>query len=846
MGVNNVGDPSNPVKPQESLPQRSEAGEVHKVDRIAEPWGTRTPYASGEPWPVRVDSYLEDGISEEGVDRWVQSASLLHSNGDAMDIAVKDGRIVGVRGHVPSRVNHGRLDPKDLFGWQANNSPDRLKRPLVREGGRLVETDWDTAMGRIVERSQWLLEEAGPSSLGFYTTGQLFLEDYYTLGIIARAGIGTNHLDGNTRLCTATAGESLKESFGCDGQPGSFADIDHADTIVMYGHNMAETQAVTWMRVLDRRRGPNPPKLITVDPRLTPVAEEADLHLRPKNGTNLALLNALVHEIISNDWVDHEYIQAHTVGFGELQELTQECTPEWAAGICGVPAEEIREAARMIGESERLFQTVLQGVYQSHQATASACQVNNINLIRGMIGKPGCSVLQMNGQPTAQNTRETGCNGDLPGFRNWQNDAHVQDLARIWNVEPLTIPHYSEPTHAMQIFRYAEEGTIKFLWIQCTNPAVSLPELHRIRSILEQERLFVVVQDIFLTETAQLADVVLPAAAWGEKTGTYTNADRTVHLSEKAIEPPGEARSDFDIFLDYAERMGFEDKDGQPLIKWQNAESAFEAWKECSRDRPCDYSGITYEKLMGASGIQWPCNEEHPDGTERLYEDGKFWASPDYCESYGKDLLTGASWEPTEYMATNPSGKALLKAAEYVPPYENPNEEYPLLLNTGRTIYHFHTRTRTARAPQLQEAAPEVWAELSASDAASLGVGEGDLLEISSPRASIRARARISGIREGVVFVPFHYGYWDEPEGDTPDGHARAANELTITQWDAASKQPIYKTAAARVTKVEDSGGRVAPAPTNTGSRPVRDVGFRTAGGASALVTEKIEGVPER
>jgi anaerobic selenocysteine-containing dehydrogenase len=614
----------------------------------------------------------------------------------------------------------------------------------------------------------------------------------------------------------------------------------------MYGHNMAETQAVTCMRVLDRRRGPNPPKLIAVDPRPTPVAEEADLNLPVKNGTNLALLNALVHEIIANDRVDHGFAESHTVGFGELKKRTQDWTPEKAAEICGVPAEDIREAARMIGGAERLFQTVLQGVYQSHQATAAACQVNNIHLVRGMIGKPGCGVLQMNGQPTAQNTRETGCNGDLPGFRNWQNDAHVEDLARIWNVDPLTIPHYSEPTHAMQIFRFAEEGTLRFLWIQCTNPAISLPELRRIRSILEQERLFVVVQDIFMTETAQLADVVLPAATWGEKTGTYTNADRTVHLSEKAVDAPGEARSDLDIFLDYARRMGFEDKDGQPLIKWSDPQSTFEAWKECSRDRPCDYSGITYEKLKDTSGMQWPCNEEHPEGTERLYETGDFWASPDECESYGKDLLTGASWEPTEYMATNPFGKALLKAAAYVPPYETTSEEYPLQLNTGRTIYQFHTRTKTARAPQLQAAAPEVWAELAAPDAGRLGIAEGDVVEIISPRASIRARARISAIREGVVFVPFHYGYWDLPEGNAPDGRARTANELTITQWDPVSKQPIYKTAAARVTKVEDSGGQPSQAPTNTGSKPVRDVGFRTTGGASARTTEQIEGVPER
>ncbi len=812
------------------------------TDRVANPWGERTPYGQGENWPIRVDQFLEDGISEEEVDRWVQTASLHHANGDAMDLAVRDGRIVGVRGRAVDRINHGRLDPKDLFVWQAYNSEDRLTQPLVREGGRLEPTDWDIAMNRIVERSRSLLEEQGPSSFGFYTTGQLFLEDYYTLGVIARAGIGTNHLDGNTRLCTATADRSLKESYACDGQPGSLSDIDHADTICLYGHNVAETQAVTWMRILDRRRGPNPPKLIAVDPRPTPVAREADVHLAVKNGTNLALMNALVREIIANDWVDHDYVQRNTVGFEELKRRTRDWTPEKAAQICGVPAQKIREAARLIGTAERLLSTALQGVYQSHQATATAVQINNINLIRGMLGKPGCGVLQMNGQPTAQNTRETGCDGSMPGFRNWQNDAHMEDLAWVWNVDPLTVPHYSEPTHCMQIFRYAEQGSIKFLWISCTNPAVSLPELHRIRSILAQERLFVVVQDIFLTETAQLADVVLPAASWGEKLGTFTNADRTVHISEKAVEPPGEAKADLDIFLDYARRMGFKDKDGQPLIKWHDPESTFEAWKECSRGRPCDYTGITYEKLRGSSGIQWPCNEEHPEGTERLYTDGEFWAKPDYCEDYGKDLLTGASMEPTEYQAMNPFGKAIIKAETYTPPHEVPREEYPFLLTTGRTIYQFQTRTKTARAPQLQEAAPEVWAELSVPDADGLGIGEGDLVEVASPRGAVRARARISGIREGVVFLPFHYGYWDQPEGDSPDGSPRAANEITLTDWDPASKQPIYKTAAVRVTKVEAANGNVAPAPTNTASAPVRDIGVRTAGGAAAEVSETIGG----
>lgn len=808
-------------------------------DRIAEPWGTRAPYAPGQDWPVRVDTHLADGLSPEDVDEWVQSASILHSNGDGLDIAVKDGRIVGVRGRAVDRVNHGRLGPKDLYGWQANNSSERLTRPLIRQNGRLVETDWDTAMDRVVGRTRDLMAEQGPSAIGFYTTGQLFAEEYYTLGVVAHGGLGTNHVDGNTRLCTATAAAALKESFASDGQPGSYTDIDHADVITLYGHNMAETQTVLWTRILDRLAGPHPPQIVCVDPRPTPVARHATVHLAPRPGTNVALMNGLLHEIITNDWVDHDYLDAHAVGFAELEERVQEYTPEAVAAICDVPPEQIRGAARIIGSAQRLLSSVLQGFYQSNQATAASVQVNNIHIIRGMLGKPGCGVLQMNGQPTAQNTRECGGDGDLPGFRNWSNDAHIQDLARVWNVEPLQIPHYAPPTHVMQMMRYVEEGSIRFLWVSGTNPAVSLPELARVRSILEQDRLFLVVQDIFLSETAQLADVVLPAATWGEKTGTFTNVDRTVHLSEKAVDPPGDARPDLDIFLDYARRLDLRDKDGDPLVTWHDPESAFEAWKRCTAGRPCDYTGISYEKLRGGSGIQWPCNEEHPDGTEHIYVDGQFWSDPEYCESYGKDLVTGAPLEPDEYKALNPSGKAVLKAAVYLPPHELPSQDFPLQLITGRTLYHFHTRTKTARAPQLQDAAPEVWVELSAGDAEAIGLGEGDLAEVTTPRGSVQAKARITGIRTGVLFLPFHYGYWDTTGGHMPDGPGTAANELTITDWDAVSKQPIFKTAAARIRKIATAEGP-SLAPTTTASAPVAEVGRRTVGIAAAAADEDV------
>jgi anaerobic selenocysteine-containing dehydrogenase len=788
-------------------------------DRIANPWGRRTPFTAGGDWPVRLDQHLT--VPEDEVDRWVQSACTLCSNDCGLDIAVKDGRIVGVRGRAADRVNHGRLGPKGLYGWQANNSPDRLTMPLVRRDGELRPASWETAMSLVADRCRETLDERGPLATAFYNSGQLFLEEYYTLALIVRAGIGTPHLDGNTRLCTATADYALKETFGTDGDPGSMTDFDLCDTIFMVGHNVAEVHTVLWMRILDRIEGPDPPRLVIVDPRPTPAAQRAAVHLAPRPGTNLPLLNAIERELIVNGWIDRDFIEDHTVDFTELERTVMAYPPERAEEICGVPAAQIREAARVIGESERLVSTCLQGVYQSHQATAAATQVNNVNLLRGMIGKPGCAPFQMNGQPTAQNTRETGADGDLTGFRNWQNLDHVEELARIWNVEPIQIPTWSPPTHVMQIFRYAEEGSIGFLWIVATNPAVSLPELHRIRSILAQERLFVIVSDPFLTETAQLADVVLPTAMWGEKTGTFTNHDRTVHLSEKAVDPPGEARPDFEILLDFARRLDLRDMAGAPLVKWSTPEECFDAFKAVTDGRPCDYTGLSYEKLRGGSGIQWPCNDEAPGGTERLYTDHIFNTETDYCEDWGHDLNTGATFEKKDHAELNPGGRAIFKYAHYVRAPEDPDEEYPLLLTTGRTVYHWHTRTKTARAPELEAAAPEPWIELSPADAAQLGIAEGDLVRVESPRGAIEAAARISGIRAGVVFAPFHYGYWDEPEGAEPDGGPRAANELTITAWDPVSKQPRFKIGKVRVEKLAPADDRASTAPTVGAAAPV-------------------------
>ncbi|QIG38716.1 molybdopterin oxidoreductase family protein [Microbacterium sp. 4R-513] len=783
------------------IQQDSSTGEAG-TDRVRDVWGGRTPHARGEAWPDRLDLALAEGLAESDVDTWVKSACVLCSNGCGCDIAVKDGRMVGIRGRTDDPINRGRLGPKGLFAsWQGMDAKDRLTTPLIRRGAELVPATWDEAMQAIVERSRALLDEVGPLSHGFYTSGQLFLEEYYALAVIGKAGIGTPHMDGNTRLCTATAAAALKETFGADGQPACYEDVEECDALFLYGHNVAATQTVLWARILDRLEGPEPPLLVVVDPRRTPVAERATVHLPVRPGTNLALMYALIREVLLQGWADEDFIAQHTMGLDELPEHIAEWTPERAAEECGVEASDIREAARIFGTSERVLSTVLQGFYQSAQATASSCQVNNLHLLRGMIGRPGCGILQMNGQPTAQNNRECGADGDLPGFRNWDNPEHVEQLAELWGVDPLVIPHWAEPTHAMQLFRYVEQGSIRFLWISATNPAVSLPQLPRIRELLGTTDAFIVVQDLYLTETAALADVVLPAAGWGEKTGTFTNTTRTVHLSEKAVEPPGEARADLDIFLDYARRMDFRRLDGSPLIQWQDPEDVYRAWQECSRGRPCDYTGISYDDLRRESGIRWPRREGQTESIDRLYADAEFSTRADYCETFGHDLLTGAGVEVEPYKAARPDGRAFLKSAKYVGPHEPPDDEYPLGFTTGRSVYHFHTRTKTGRTRQLRDAAPSVWVELSQTDAEAHGIADGDVVEVSSRRGRLVAPARVTAIRPGAVFAPFHYGYWDAPPG-AEKRRPTAANELTITEWDPVSKQPVFKAAAVRVKRL--------------------------------------------
>ncbi|KAK0751296.1 hypothetical protein B0T18DRAFT_387442 [Schizothecium vesticola] len=641
---------------------------IQTRNSIEDIWGPRTPYK--DEWPTRVDKTCD--VDPE---KWVQSACVLCSNGCGLDIGVKDDKVVGV--------------------WKAMHREDRLKYPMIRKNGRLERASWDEAIDLILAKSKELQKHLTNHSIAFYTTGQFFLE-YYALALVGKAGLHTLHMDGNTRLCTATAAASMRKSFGSDA-----------------------TQTILWSRILDRLAGSDPPRLIVVDPRLSESARKATLHLAPRAGTSLALLSGIQHLLFKNDWIHHEYVSQHTVGLEELKAVVEEYDPQTVQDITGVSRSE------------------------------------------------------------------------YPGSRNHQNPEHMAELAWLWNIDLVQFPHWSQPTHVMNLLSYIKQGTVRMLWISGTNPLVSLPNLPRVRRLLTQPGLLVVCQDIYPTETTAIADVVLPAAQWSEKTGCFTNVDRTVHISHRAVDPPGECRPDLDIFLDYGRRMGFRDKDDNDLLPYAGPEEVFEAWKKLSAGRPCDYTGISYARMTGGSGIQLPCNAANPHGTERLYADGRFFTDVAECESYGHDMETSAPYTKVEYQRLNPAGRAILKACDYKPPAEAPDQEFPLRLMTGRNVYQFHTRTKMGRTA-LQKRCRELEVRVSEEDAVAVGVADREVVIVRSRRGAVEMKCRVGRVAEGQVFMPFQFGYWD-----ATDGRARAANELT----------PLFKSGAVRVEKIPDSRG---------------------------------------
>jgi ferredoxin-nitrate reductase len=745
------------------------------------------------PWN---DERTDLNVYSQGeIDKWVYNTCNICSVGCGCFIAVKDNKIVGIQGNAEHPVNRGRLDPKAENQWYANNSPDRLVTPLIRNRkGKLVAASWDDAMGLLVERTKETLRTIGPNGVAMYSTGQSTLETYYTIGKIGRAGLGSHLLDANTRLCTATTQWCLMQSFGSDGVPASFEDIDVTDTLMLFGHNVAETGTVLFERIMARKRGTGKPYMIVVDVRKTLTAKEADLFLQLYPGTNVPLLNGIIHLILRNGDIDAAFIQRNTIGFEEMRKSVEHWTPELTSKTTGIPEELIRKAAHQLGKTPSLVCTTLQGAYQSVDATSTCIAINNIHLIRGLIGKPGSGPLHMAGQPSSSGNRTVGGVGSYPGNRNVSNPKHIAEMARLWNVDVAKLEVGPEKG-IEEIVHLMHEGNIGVFWNIFTNPMVSLPNRNEARKAFEKT--FVVVQDPFLTETTEVADIVLPTAMWGEIEGTLENADRTINLLNKAVDPPRGVKSDFDILLEFARRMGFKDKDGNPLLKYTTPEECFEEWKMISIGRPSDMSGITYGKLMKYNGLRWPVNEKHPLGTTRLYTDHHFHTSIDYAQTYGKDLLTGRARTREEYEALNPGGRAVLYGTHFVPPTEQPTSEFPFWLTSGRLVWHWHTRTKTGRSPYLQMIAPQGYVEIHITDAQKLSLLPGEVVRIVSPRGSIQVPARIvDTVQPGLLFVPFHFGSWENNQ---------AANELTVDFTDPISKQPTFKQASCRVEKLRDT-----------------------------------------
>ena len=688
-------------------------------------------------------------------DHWVRTTCGYCSVGCGMRIGVKDGVAITVRGDENHPVNKGRLCPKGLSEHYMLGSKDRALHPILR--GRRV--GWDDAIDTLVAEFTRVQQKYGKQALGIISTGQLVTEEFYTLGKLAQVGFGTSNYCGNTTLCMASAVSGYKRSFGSDGPPGAYEDLEKADVIFLIGANIAENHPLLVPRL-------NPEAtLIVADPRVSKTAMMADIHLPLKPRSDIALLNGIAHVLIETGLYDAAYVEAHTEGFLELRAFLAKYTPEHVSALTGLTAERIVQVATLYGRAGSAFIGWTMGVNHSTQGAETVNAINNLALLTGKIGKPGSSPFSITGQCNAMGTREAGGTSSLPGYRKFDSAEDRADLAKLWNIDVEELPTTRGLAYP-DIIEAAADGQIKALWIIATNPIVSYPNTAMVEKAFANVD-FLVVQDGFHpTPTTERAHLVLPAAIWGEKDGTYTNSERRCSRANKAVEPPGAARSDFDIFLAIAKRLGCYER----LFRdWSVPRHAFEEWRQVSKGRLCDYSGMTYELLAEHGGLQWPFPEGATPGVKRLYEDGKF---------------------------EHASGKAKLYAIECEPFPDQPNDEYPFVFNTGRTVEHWHTRTKTANVPILERLSPHAWLEMNPVDASSLGVNAHDRVDIVS------RRNRVSGVvvrlteivAPGQLFMPFHY-----PEQNS--------NLVTQDAFDPISREPNYKQCAVRVERTSKQVG---------------------------------------
>ena len=693
-------------------------------------------------------------------DKWVATTCGYCSVGCGIEIGVKDGRAIASRPLASHPVNRGKLCPKGLSEHYILEAENRARYPLLRKNGELVRVSWGEALSVMVERFRGVQAKYGGASLGVLSTGQLVTEEFYALGKLVQLGFGTNNYDGNTTLCMASAVSVYKCSFVSDGPPGSYEDLEKADVILLIGANIADNHPIL-CQYLDA----NPRKtLIVADPRVSKTAMMADLHLPLKPRSDLALANGIAHILIRHGLIDRDYIANHTTGFDDLVRFLEAYPPERVSQITGLSEELLYKTAFLYGRARAGFIGWTMGVNHSTLGTTTVNALCNLALLTGNIGRAGAAPFSITGQCNAMGTREAGFTSGMPGYRKFDNAADRRELAALWGIEETRLPAKRGLAYP-DIIEAALAKKIRGLWIIATNPLVSFPNQDVLRQALSNLDFLVAQDGYHPTPTTELAHLVLPAAIWGEKEGTYTNSERRVSKVNPAVAPPGEARADFDIFLDVAEKLGCRE---ELYPGWRAPEDAFNEWRRVSKGRLCDYSGIGFEMLASRGAVQWPL----PEGGEsaaHLYSDGKF-QTPD-----GRAKLVAAHWEPFP---------------------EQPNREFPLILNTGRTVEHWHTRTKTREAPILEHLSPRAWLEMNPRDAKQLGLRSHQRVDVVSQRGRVAGvELRLTEITApGQVFMPFHF-------------FETNVNEVTQSAFDPISREPNYKQCAVRVERPRGPAG---------------------------------------
>ena len=686
-------------------------------------------------------------------------------------IDTENNQITGVRGDPDHPANLGRLCTKGATLNQTAPLTYRLQTPqkVLRSTGKRSRISWDVALDEAATRFAETIRAHGPDSVAFYISGQLMTEDYYVFNKLAKGLIGTNNVDTNSRLCMSSAVAGYKQTLGADAPPCSYADILQAKVIFIAGANPAVAHPIVFRYIEDARAANPDLKIIVADPRRSESAEIADLHLPIKPGSDIALFNGMLHVMIAESLVDQAYVDAHTTGFSELADIVKNYPPEKAAEICGIDAAAIVQAARWFAASGASLSLYCQGLNQSSHGTHNNAGIIHLHLATGQIGKPGAGPFSLTGQPNAMGGREVGGLSNLmSAHRDMANPVHRAEMARFWGVPfvPAT-----PGKAAVDLFKSLKSGSVKAVWIACTNPAQSLPNQAAVREALQAAE-YVVLQEAYAnTDTAEYADLLLPASGWGEKHGTVTNSERCISRVLPAVPPPGEARHDWQIVVDFARLLGKKlDHAGvERLFQYADAEAIFNEHRESTRGRDLDITGLSYELLESAGPQQWPYPEGATAGKIRLYEDGIFPAA---------------------------DGKARFVAIEHLPTADILNTETPISLLSGRMRDHWHGMSRTGTVPRLFNLEDEPLLAMHPCDMRHRSLDTGDLVKVSNGRGELTVRvAEQSGLQRGRAWMPMHWGnqFMNSP----------GANAVVSDAVDPFSKQPELKHAAVQIAKLD-------------------------------------------